>query len=59
MAYVIIRETETGMEYRTDVRGAESLEKFTDARILKIYAKAKRIYKLYADNSCVILKGEN
>ena len=58
MAYVIISETETGMEVRHDIKGTPSLEKFTDPRILRIYRKAKRIYKLYGNNTVIILKGE-
>lgn len=58
MAYVIISETETGMEVRTDIKGTPSLEKFTDSRILSIYRKAKRIYKVYGDNTAIILKGD-
>ena len=58
MSYVIINETEWGHEVREDIKGSPSLEKFTDSRILKIYAKAKRIYKLYSGNTVIILKGE-
>ena len=41
------------------IKGTESLEKYTDSRILRIYAHAKGIYKLYANSICIILKGEN
>ena len=58
MAYVIISETEWGMEVRQDIKGTPSLEKYTDSRILSIYRKAKRIYKLYSNNTVIILKGE-
>ena len=61
MAYVIIMENPRHIdgEERIDIKGTVSLEKYTDSRILRIYRKAKRIYKLYADSRCVILKGEN
>ena len=59
MIYAIISVTEWGYEYRTDIRGTRELEKYTDGRIMAIYgAKAKRIYKVYPDSSCVIMKGE-
>lgn len=58
MAYVIITETEWGHEMREDIKGVPSLEKFTDARILRIYAKAKRIYKIYDNHKCKVLKGD-
>ena len=58
MAYVVITETDFGMEIRTDIKGTPSLEKYTDSRIMKIYAKAKRIYKLYENSRCIVLKGE-
>ena len=58
MAYVIIRETETGMEIRTDIKGTPSLEKFTDSRILSIHADATYIFKVYEDNTAIILKGD-
>lgn len=56
MTYVIIMETEWGLEYRHDVKGAISLEKYTDPRILRLYKKrAKHIYKVYPNSGCVIL----
>lgn len=56
MAYVIITETNFGLEVREDIKGTVSLEKFTDSRILAIYkAKAKHIYKVYPDSRCEIL----
>ena len=58
MKYVIIYLTDTGMERREDKDGIPSLEKFNDSRILSMYSYAVRIYKLYPDNHCVILKGE-
>jgi hypothetical protein len=60
MAYAIIRETEWGYEYRTDIKGTRELEKYTDKRIMAIYgAKAKAIYKVYSNGTCIIMKGEN
>ena len=54
MIYVIISETSWGHEVRKDIKGTISLEKFTDSRIVAIYGKkAKAIYKLYTDSSCV------
>lgn len=58
MSYVIIAETSWGMEYRTDIRGSRSLEKFTDSRILRLYATAKIIYKLYENSKVEVLKNE-
>lgn len=56
MVYAIITETDFGMEIRTDIKGTVSLEKYTDSRIIAIYGKAKAIYKVYADSSCVQIK---
>lgn len=56
MTYVIISETDFGTEIRTDIKGTVSLEKFTDSRIMRIFRKAKRIYKLYGDNTVVVLR---
>lgn len=57
MNYVIIMETEWGLEYAKTVKGSVSLEKFTDSRIVAIYkAISKHIYKVYADSSCVELE---
>lgn len=56
MTYVIISTTEWGLEYREDVKGTPSLEKFTDDRILRLYPKAKHIYKVYPNSGCIILK---
>ena len=56
MAYVIVRETTWGYEYTETVKGTQSLEKYTDSRIVAIHgAKAKAIYKVYADSRCVQL----
>ncbi len=38
------------------VKGQKSLEKYTDSRILNIYAEAIAVYKLYENSFCVILK---
>lgn len=62
MTYVIITETSWGHEVRKDIKGTISLEKFTDSRIVAIFGKkAKAIYKLYTDSSCVQIaqEGEN
>lgn len=59
MVYAIIYEYAGGYEERVDVRGVPSLEKYTDSRIMAIYKKANRIYKVYPDSHCVCLKGEN
>lgn len=56
MVYAIISETDFGLEVRKDIKGTVSLEKYTDSRIMAIYGKAKAIYKVYADSSCVQIK---
>lgn len=57
MTYVIIMTTDWGLEYRHDIKGTPSLEKYTDNRIIAIYGnKAKHVYKVYNDSRCVILK---
>ena len=59
MAYIIKIDNPNridGEEIIT-VKGSESLEKYTDSRILRIYNKAKEIYKLYEHSYCVVLKG--
>lgn len=38
------------------IKGQKSLEKYTDSRILSIYAEAIAVYKLYENSVCVILK---
>ena len=56
MIYAIITETDFGAEVRHDVKGTKELERFTDDRIMCIYTKAKAIYKVYPDNTAIILK---
>lgn len=53
--YAIITETSWGLEVREDIKGNDSLAKFSDARILAIYRNAKHIYKVYADSSCEVM----
>ena len=58
--YAIIRETEWGLEIREDIKGNDSLAKFTDARILALYKgnqkmRTKHIYKVYPDSSCEVM----
>ena len=56
MAYVIIIPNSHHIdgEERIDVKGTVLLERYTDSRIVAIYGKkAKAIYKLYTDSSCV------
>lgn len=43
MKYMIIIETDWGLEIPKYIKGTISLEKFTDSRIKTIYKKGKRI----------------
>ena len=59
MVYAIItKDKETGREEREDKKGTRSLEKYTDNRILSIHADAIYIFKVYEDNTAIILKGD-
>ena len=53
---MLIYVTSWGKEYVSYKKGKQSLEKYTDSRIMSIYRETIAIYKLYDDHTCICLK---